>query len=96
MIIDGGPATHRGVDIGNGNQQPGAVAGQGLRDGKLVEVEGVVVVDRDPVRAAQVTGIGVRGSAVERIGLGLGGGREIRQQAMIQHGLPRDRSEDVA
>jgi len=94
--VDRGGLLDQRVDVGDRDEDPHRTVRQLLRDGQLVEVHRVVVVDRHPQRVAQVAetrdGL-VRCGLVELGCLGERGVREIRLQRALQHRPARDAAE---
>ncbi len=67
-----------------------ALAGQGFRDGELIQVFGVVVVDGAPDQLPQIAARSVRdgGGGLDAIQLDARGGGNVGQQPAVEHGLP--------
>ncbi len=83
--------------VGDRHQDPRAAVHLALRDGELIQVLRVVVVDGAPEQLAQVgRGGAVRGDVGQRAGLGQRLGRELRLQAVLDHRLARDAHQQVA
>ena len=87
MGVDRGTLFHGGVDVGDGDENLHHTARHRLRNGELVEVAGIVVVDRGPEETAQVADRRAWLGGGFRAGLRLRQGRrrEVRQQAMLDH-----------
>ena len=71
MAVDGGARPHDRIDIGNGHANPYPASRRWLSHRELVEVPGIVVVDRAPEKVAQVADGGIRLDGRSRDGVGL-------------------------
>jgi hypothetical protein len=86
------------VHVGDRDPQPRARAVEPLGDRELVEVAGVVVVDRAPGERAQVAdaGAGGVGRAADAVELGERVAREVGLEALLAHRAAGDRLQVVA
>ena len=87
MGVDAAATAHQRIDIGHRHGEPHAAIGQGFGPGQLVQVERVVVVDREPLAAAQITDVARARRAVlgKVFGLAQHFGREHRLEAVRAH-----------
>ena len=83
------PAVCRVFDVGNADEHSGASA-LGDTDFNLIEIAGVVVVDRRPRQVAQIAGRGGRHLGEPRQ-LRPRSGRPVRLQPVFDHRAARDR-----
>jgi hypothetical protein len=91
MVVDRRAVAHQGVHVGHGDQHLDPAVGRGFRHGELVQISGVVVVDRDPEEPAQVAYLGIAaGRGGELPGFGHGRGGEVGQEAALFHGAAGD------
>ena len=95
--VDRRAGVHQILDVRDGHPHLDAAAGELRGDLQLVEVPGVVVVDRGPEEIAEVADGGVAGVEVGRQlrRLGQGRGRKIGLEPMIGHGAAGDGEEVV-
>ena len=54
VLVDGRPVLDERVHVGHGHTDLDGVSGQGLGDGELIQVAGVVVVDGSPQKVRQI------------------------------------------
>ena len=72
MAVDRGTFFYQCVDVGDGNQDFHRTARLGYGDRKLIEITGIVVIDRRPEQAAHIANrsAGRRGGLRKLVGLG--------------------------
>ena len=54
VCVDGRAVFHEGVHVGDGDQNLDGVSGEGFGDRELIQIAGVIVVDRRPQQAGQI------------------------------------------
>ena len=87
VAVERGPLDHERVNVGDGDQEPGAARGDA--DLELIEIPRVVVVDRRPGQVAEVAQAGfVRCREVRELGVRLR--RPVRLEPVLHHRPPRD------
>ena len=98
MVVDGGARRHERVDVGHRDEDLDRSVAHRRRDGELIEIPGVVVVDRAPEEVAKIADRGAGVGRRLRDGLGLleRGGREVREEPALAHRSVRDVSQAVA
>src|SRR5262245_54649284 len=95
--VEGRILRHRGVDVGHRDQDPPRTGRRVRRDGELIEIARVVVVDRAPEEVAEIA---QRACAVRLAAggfrLGAGGGGEVGLEPALQHGAAGDVTQTLA
>src|SRR5258705_12763199 len=94
MLIDGGVALDERVDVSDRDQQLHLAGGARLRNGQLIEVTRVVVVDRAPGQTTEIAAPVRRRGALQPRNLQLRGLREVRFEAAVAHRLAGDLLEE--
>ena len=91
--VDRGVPADERVHFRNGDEHAYPATGKLLRDGELIEVARVVVVDRRPCESSEVARRCVGRGAAERVRLTERGRREVRLEAAVDHCLAGDPAE---
>jgi hypothetical protein len=76
VSVDRGTFFYQRVDVGDGNEDFNRTARHGFSNRELIEIAGIVVIDRRPEQTAQIahSGAGRRGGLRHLVGLGDDGG----------------------
>ncbi len=91
VIVDRRALVDDCVDVGHGDQEARLSPAQVLGDRELIEVAGVVVVDRAPEQLAEIADLALwRGRPLDPVELLLDGGGEFGLQTTVDHGLLGD------
>ncbi len=98
VFVDRGALLDKRIDIRDRDENLDGAAPQLLRDGQLIQVSRIVVVDRAPKEMGQIPdlGPGLAGSGGDRSQLLLAGPRELRLEPVVDHRLLRDLAESRA
>jgi hypothetical protein len=98
VTVDRGALGHAGFDVGDGNENLDGAARQLFRHRELVEIAGIVVVDRGPKEVPEIAngGPGLGDCFRDRLRLRGHSRGKIRQQSSLDHRATCDGAELVS
>ena len=92
VVVDRGVFPDQRIDVRDRDEDFHRAARRGFGDRELIQILGIVVVDRRPKQAAQIANLraGRLGGLRYPVCLGDDGQRKVRQQSALEHRVVRD------